>query len=74
MIYHGDDETFPIVSLGDGTWVELSELPTVMWFTRAQIETMDDAPIDCEQAVDHVHIDGLLQFYDTPLQDSSIYE
>lgn len=54
------EEQVWIVTLGDGTWVELDERPTVMLFPRSVVDAMDEAPIDCADT-DHIHIRDLVE-------------
>jgi len=52
-----------VVHLGDGTWVELDELPTVVLLTKDQleeIEDLEDFPLDCKPFT-HIHIKDLVE-------------
>ncbi len=53
------DRSYGIVNLGDGRWVALSELVTIMWLTSKELDNMDEAPVNCEDT-NHVHVVDLV--------------
>ena len=57
------DTSHWVVNLGDGTWVVLDELPTVMYITdeeEAEWEKVGEADSDCVK-YDHIHIKELVE-------------
>lgn len=49
-----------VVSLGDGTWVLLDELPIVALVPEEELDKIDEFPVDCME-FNHIHIKELVE-------------